>query len=167
MKLLIQMTLTSFTLLSHTATTIEQKLTHTKATLFWEIIEWLLYILIPLLGVVLNAYWEIAATALFVPSYCWKLFWHKDGRSLIDMLLNPRPSHPDTSYNYSYGCPRKKIPGQRHTHSRRWRRDWKRQKADKAKRALETRNIIAVSQESLATTQVSVCSPITNLTNAT
>ena len=131
------MTLTSFTLLSHlshTATTIEQKLTQ-------EIIEWLLFIFIPLLGVVLNAYWEIISTALYVPSYFWKLFLHEDGRSLIDMLLNPCPSHPDISHDDSYGCPGDGIPRQRHTHSRRWQRDWKRQKADKAKRALETRNI--------------------------
>ena len=96
LKLLIRTTLTSPTLLLSITkqtisltTTIKRKYSHLTASLFWDILNWIFYVLAPIIWILIICGSEIVQGELYMPKYAWELFWHEDGRSLLRMLSDP------------------------------------------------------------------------------
>ena len=93
LKLLIQMTLASPTLLSivykksiNAAVTCKRMTENFGANFIMELLAWTFFVLGPLILLALNCGAHVLQSCLFVPKYAWDLFWHEDGRSILDML---------------------------------------------------------------------------------
>ncbi len=54
-----------------------------------EIFSWLAFIFIPIFEPMLLFGYSITCTIISIPIYAWKLLWHPNGRSILDMLRNP------------------------------------------------------------------------------
>ena len=134
------MTLASPTLISptikriiHVSTAIDHKYRDFSSALFWEIINWTFYILIPIIWVLFHCGATFLMDFLFVPKYAWDFFWHKDGRSIFDMLCDPERKHEPEGNR-----PPRQTKNSMRTDSRRRRRLWKRLKHDTSYRDVRT-----------------------------
>jgi hypothetical protein len=54
-----------------------------------KLISWLSYLFFPAIIAVLSYCQVIVSGFTAIPIYYWTLFWHPDGQSIFDMLLNP------------------------------------------------------------------------------
>ena len=102
LKLLIRTTYstpTIFTTSIYIANTIDNKFQEMTASLFWELFDWIQYILAPILWTLILCGGDILQTALYIPRYAWDLFWHKDGRSLFRMLKDPEGKLDDQNHH--------------------------------------------------------------------
>ena len=55
-----------------------------------ELFGWLQYIFIPYIAALLQGYLGFICGLFLVPLYFWNLLWHPNGRSIYDMLSNPK-----------------------------------------------------------------------------
>ncbi len=54
-----------------------------------EVTTWLLYLFIPVIGSLLSSCYLLFFGLLLIPIYSWKLLFHLDGCSILDILQNP------------------------------------------------------------------------------
>jgi hypothetical protein len=54
-----------------------------------EVMTWLFYLLIPAIGSLLSSCYLLFCGLLLIPIYSWKLLFHLDGHSILDILQNP------------------------------------------------------------------------------
>jgi hypothetical protein len=54
-----------------------------------ELMTWLLYLFIPAIGSLLSSYYLLICGLPSIPIYSWKLLFHPDGHSILDILQNP------------------------------------------------------------------------------
>ena len=128
LKLLIRMTLTSPTLLltmTRKADVYERHLRDAQFEIFLEIFRWFFYLSwMPLAILICNMNSLIQLFSSII-IYTWKLYWHKDGRSIFQMLRDPcghdsPETHPFLSDSHGNRI-RQKTNRRRET-SRPWRR---------------------------------------------
>jgi hypothetical protein len=54
-----------------------------------EVMTWLSYLFIPAIGSMLSSCYILFYGLLSIPIYSWKLLFHPDGPSILDILQNP------------------------------------------------------------------------------
>jgi hypothetical protein len=54
-----------------------------------ELMTWLLYLFIPAISPLLSSCYLLICGLLLIPIYSWKLLFHPDGHSILDILQNP------------------------------------------------------------------------------
>jgi hypothetical protein len=54
-----------------------------------EVMTWLLYLFIPAISSLLSSCFLLFCRLLSIPIYSWKLLFHPDGHSILDILQNP------------------------------------------------------------------------------
>ena len=121
-KLLIRMTLKLPTLTIsilkitiHIAEICNNKFQEIQASLFWDILAWLFYILSNTYGIFVGPSILIFHDVILAPTYAWKLFWQPNGRSIFSMLRDPC-GHKNE----------KQIANKRRPYPRPWRHGFRR-----------------------------------------
>ena len=96
-KLLVQMTLTSPTQIASMAKSTFYLAIRGAEYAEWihddlqrELLDWLSYLSWPIIGLLITFGAELIWLFTAPPIYFWKLCWHPDGRSILQMLQNPR-----------------------------------------------------------------------------
>jgi hypothetical protein len=64
-----------------------------------ELISWLSYLFLPATTAMLSYCQIIVIGFTAIPIYSWTLFWHPDGRSILEMLRNPEGNGRLIRYN--------------------------------------------------------------------
>ena len=72
---------------------------HIKQELPGELISWLPYLFFPEIIAVLSFCRATICGLTAIPIYIWALFWHSNGRSILDMLQNPQGNGRLIRYN--------------------------------------------------------------------
>ena len=68
------------------ATTCANKIREINASLFWELLAWLIYIILNTMGIFVGPNTLILHDVILAPTYAWKLIWQPNGRSVFTML---------------------------------------------------------------------------------
>ena len=96
MLLPIRMTLTTSTLIQflgkrfiNFSAKFDHYLGDIQSSLFWEVITWFFFLVTFNIDFLLNVAHEIIYAFTAPPIYFWKLCWHPQGRSILDMLKSP------------------------------------------------------------------------------
>ena len=128
-KLLIRMTLTLPTLMIsiikitfNNAALLDNKIQETKASLFWEFLAWLFYILSYSFGFFVGPSIIILHDVILAPTYAWKLIWQPSGRSIFTMLRDPC-GHNNKNQDRNRT---QRILHERRSHPQQWRRGYQR-----------------------------------------
>jgi hypothetical protein len=71
-----------------------------------ELLHWKGYIFIPIISTTLLHCHSFFYGIVSIPVYYWNLFWHPNGRSIIDMLQDPNRKGQMVIYNKQEHCHR-------------------------------------------------------------